>query len=185
MSSLILEPTAQATWHRLVSEAAINAGQTLDESRESYLVFLLMRYLQRPDIVRTVLALSFLRGMQQQGRVRQDKMQDVGDQCLIYAGLFPEQANRRRVKLDYFISLGRSAYSCVAENTTRGCAALYHELADTFVGLADVLSAIRADENCPLTLAEHYAATGSQYAKNQLARYTHATLVVNTSSKAH
>jgi hypothetical protein len=176
MSSLIVEPTAKAAWYRVVIEAKQRASCELDEATESYLVFLLMRYLQRPDLVRSVLALRFLRASQDTGRSRSDAMQDVGDQCLIYAGLFPEQAHRRRVRVTYFIDLGRAAYDAVADGTTRGYARLYSDLAEAFVPLTDVLRALRADEGRPLhdalLAAEHWAETGSPAALHELGRYT-------------
>jgi hypothetical protein len=183
MSSLIVEPTAKAAWYRVVIEAKQRASCELDEATESYLVFLLMRYLQRPDLVRSVLALRFLRASQDTGRSRSDAMQDVGDQCLIYAGLFPEQAHRRRVRVTYFIDLGRAAYDAVADGTTRGYARLYSDLAEAFVPLTDVLRALRGDEARPLhdalLAAEHWAETGSPAALRELGRYTDSLPVTN------
>lgn len=48
--------------------------------------------------------------MQHTGRVRDERLRDVADQCLILAGLFPGLA-RRRVSPTYFIDLGRGALS--------------------------------------------------------------------------
>ena len=89
MNELMIEPTAKASWHRLVKEAEERLSCHLDEEKESYLVFLLMRYLTRADLARTVLALRFLEAIGSQGRLREDRLQNVGDQCLLYAGLFP------------------------------------------------------------------------------------------------
>lgn len=177
MQELIVEPTAKATWHRLIVEAEERAGCELDEGKESYLVFLLMRYLQRPDLVRTVLALRFLEALRAQGRQRIDELQDVADQCLLYAGLFPEQAERRRVRLSYFVDLGRSAYQGLAEHSTRANALLFGGLADAFVGLTDVLRATRDSGDGMLTAlqaAETWSETGSGLAFRELSRYTDA-----------
>lgn len=178
MRELIVEPTAKAVWHRLIVEAEARSGCELDESKESYLVFLLMRYLQRPDLVRTVLAMRFLEALHAQGRKREEELQDVGDQCLIYAGLFPEQAQRRRVRLSYFVDLGRSAYHGLAEQSSRANAVLFGGLADAFVHLMDVLRATRDQEQqallTALQAAEAWSETGSQLAFRELSRYTDA-----------
>ncbi len=187
MSELIIEPTAKAAWHRLVKDAEQRASCELGEASESYLVFLLMRYLQRPEIVRAVLALNFLRATQDQGRSRGEALQEVGDQCLIFAGLFPEQAYRRRVRVSYFIELGRAAYDAAAGEHKRGYARLYAELAETFVHLTDVLRALRGADNHPvhaaLLAAEHWSETGSPAALRELARYTDAIPVAGAPTR--
>jgi hypothetical protein len=94
MPRFILEPSATATWQRAVQEAARETVTELDEDRESYLVFLLMRYLRTADLLRAVLALEFLESFEKPRRHRCDALRRVGDQCLVIAGLFPEQAAR-------------------------------------------------------------------------------------------
>lgn len=178
MQELIVEPTAKAVWHRLIVEAEARSGCELDEGKESYLVFLLMRYLQRPDLVRTVLAMRFLQALRSRGRRRVEELQDVGDQCLIYAGLFPEQAERRRVRLSYFVDLGRSAYHGMAEHSTRANAVLFGGLAEAFVHLMDVLRATRESQQqallSALQAAESWSETGSRLAYRELGRHTDA-----------
>ena len=44
MTRLILEPTSVAQWQALVREAQSECNCNLDETLESYLVFLLMRF---------------------------------------------------------------------------------------------------------------------------------------------
>jgi len=147
MSEFIVEPTQQAFWHRLICDAESRSHCVLDEQGESYLVFLLMRYLKRPDIVRSVLALQFLRAAEASGRQREIDMQDLGDQCLLYAGLFPGQASKRRVRLSYFVDLGQAAYTAVADGAASGASSLYRSLAETFVSLTSVLRAVRTNDS--------------------------------------
>ncbi|HET8701153.1 MAG TPA: hypothetical protein VFL97_05760, partial [Nitrococcus sp.] len=169
--------------------AACRAECELDEQRESYLVFLLMRYLRRPEMVRSVLALKFLRGLLSQGQRRRESLQEVGDQCLIFAGLFPEQAERRRVRLSYFVDLGRSAYSDLADVPHEGSAELFQALAHTFVVLTDVLHALREHGDMPamtaLQAAELSLETDSAFARRMLRRYTDATLVPSSGRRRH
>lgn len=189
MSRLILEPSATAVWHRVVTEAACRAECALDEQRESYLVFLLMRYLRRPELMRSVLALKFLQGLLSRGQVRRDSLQEVGDQCLIFAGLFPEQAERRRVRVSYFVDLGRSAYDNLAGAPHADSAELFHALAHTFVVLMDVLRAVRQhNDNAAMTAlqaAELSLETDSAFARRVLRHYTDATLVAPSGRRRH
>ena len=102
-------------WQALVHEAGQRLGRPLDESRESYLVFVLLRYQADGYLLSRTQALAWLHAQEQVGRARADALREVGDGCLLIAGLFPGVAARRRVSLDYFIDLGRGAYYEVAE----------------------------------------------------------------------
>src|SRR3569833_1614669 len=108
-----------------------------------YLVFLLMRFTEKPEIAASVMALDYLRSMQLSGHLAQDQLREVGDKCLLYSGLFPERAARRRVKVSYFVDLGRSAYQHLSGRLGHDAATLYQRLAYTFVGLMDVLQTMR------------------------------------------
>ncbi|HHJ19930.1 MAG TPA: hypothetical protein ENJ84_08960, partial [Gammaproteobacteria bacterium] len=77
-----------AQWQKLLREAGEHSGVELDEELESYLVFMLMRYLKRPDMAQRVMALEFLEALQQDRRQREESLREVGDQCLLYSGLF-------------------------------------------------------------------------------------------------
>jgi len=149
-----LEPTSTAQWHTLVSEAEAAAHCQLDETLESYLVFTLMRFCQRPELARSVMALEFLEGLQQGGIRQHDTLRDVGDKCLLVSGLFPQTARRRLVSVSYFVDLGRSAYQQLHERAH----AVYGQLAEEFVPMMDVLQALRAlDADAEsLTLLESY-----------------------------
>lgn len=159
--------SAAALWHNLVLEAEERLGTRLGEDVESYLVFMLMRYLRDAGVVRRIVALAFLEGMQKQGRARAEAMQSLGDQCLLFAGFFPEQARRRRVSLDYFVKMGRSAYGQLDAQP------IFTALAQHFVPLMDVLAQIRATNphhRAPslLDLQELWESTGSRYAAKRL-----------------
>lgn len=139
MTELILEPTSTAQWHRLIREASAESTHELDEELESYLVFLLMRYCRDPDMTKRVMALDFLESLNAQGQTRTNGLRDVGDQCLIYAGVFPHMAQRRLVRVSYFVDLGRTAYHELSEFVSAATGTLYRELANAFVTLMEVL----------------------------------------------
>lgn len=143
MANRILSSHSTHEWHTLVSDAQHSAGVNLDEELESYLVFMLMRYTDKPEMAASVLALDYLAGANALGQVRQDRMRDVGDQCLLYSGLFPERAERRRVKVSYYVDLGRSAYHTAADATHQTLGQLFIGLASQFVLIMDTLQAMR------------------------------------------
>ncbi len=183
MQSLLLHPTPTAQWRAIVHEAQAAADRHLDEDLESYLVFLLMRFTDRPEMVNAVLALEFLSGVASLGSLRQERLRDVGDQCLIYSGLFPRQAERRCVNIGYFVGMGRTAYQQLSDVMRHQHSELFGQLAQAFVALMDVLQMIRElGEGRPsldlLRAMESWSATGSRYALHVLQGATDATPVL-------
>ncbi|OBS09383.1 hypothetical protein [Acidihalobacter prosperus] len=178
MSDLILEPTAAALWQRLIREGASDAGQPLDDELEAYLMMLLQRFHRRPELARTIMALEYLKAQTGNGGIRAGQLRDVGDQCLLFAGLFPGIARRRRVGIDYFVDLGRTAYLDLAGALSQGAGQLFHALAAGFVTLMDTLSAMRArpafEALGALDQFELWSRTGSRGAREALARHTRA-----------
>jgi len=177
MPELLIHSSATAEWLSLVHEAEKASDHPLDEEMQSYLVFLLMRFTERPELAASVLAVEYLESMHQLGRAGRDQLRNVGDKCLLYSGLFPQRAERRRVKIGYFVDLGRSAYQLLSERLEQGAAVMYQRLAGTFVPLMDVLQAMRslgsAEVLTPLQALELWQETRSRGALRILRRRTH------------
>ncbi len=177
MRSLVLHPTDVAQWHALVNEAQAACECNLDESLESYLVFLLMRFSGRPEIVRRVMALEFLEA-QLRARRQVDQLRDVGDQCLLFSGFFPQLAEQRMVRISYFVGIGRSAYQQLSSLVDCQSERLYRRLAEAFVCVMDVLQAMRGLSGAmvlePLAAAELWQDTGSRSALRILGETTSA-----------
>jgi len=148
MRRLVIHPTSTAQWHSLVCEAESAAKIYLDEELQSYLVFLLMRFLSKPDIAGKILALDYIESLLSSGQRKQDKLRDVGDVCLIHAGLFPKRAKRKRVSDSYFIELGSGAYHHLSGVMEHQVAELYYRLSQSFVPIRDLL-------NTMYTLGDH------------------------------
>jgi len=130
-------------WQALVHEAGRRRGRPLDEPSESYLVFVLLRYQRDAQLLARTQALDWLRAQEQVGSLRADALRDVGDRCLLVAGLFPGLAARRRVSVDYFIELGRGAYLEAAEASRAAYASLYEQLARGYRELVATLRGLR------------------------------------------
>jgi len=155
-------------WHDVLKEAQNQCSIRLETTIEAYLVWLLSYYTAKPEIIGKVVAISFLQALQHQERQRAASLQSVGDQCLLYTGLFPRAPQRRSLKLNYFVSLGRAAYMGIS-NTSE----LYSELALQFVPLMDVLQSIRPTPDLlPLEAYEQWQELGSKRALAILRSYT-------------
>ncbi len=182
MTKRILSSHSTHEWHTLVNDAQHHTGVQLNEELESYLVFMLMRYTDKPEMAASVLALDYLEGAHALGQVRQDRMRDVGDQCLLYSGLFPERAENRHVKVSYYVDLGRSAYHTAADATHKAVGQLFIGLASQFVIIMDTLQAMRGINNeapqlTPLIAFELWQDTGSQQAKKMLSNISNGLLI--------
>lgn len=189
MNRIVTEPTATAQWHDLVHEAEEIARLTLSETLESYLIFTLMRFTQRPQLLHNIMALEFLNALNERRTRRHDNLRDVGDQCLLFAGLFPHNARRRLVRIGYFVKLGRSAYQQIHDDQQHSAFKLYGQLASDFIAMMDVLLAMRRinpgnNGLAPLEAFELWEETGSQQARAALAQNTSATPIIN-SKKRH
>jgi hypothetical protein len=143
MSRLILEPTPLAQWQALVHEAQTACHRQLDESLESYLVFLLMRFSDRPYCTARIMAEDFLKSQSLRGEQRAGQLREVGDHCLLFSGLFPQLAERRLVPVSYFVTLGRGSYQQLSAVLDRGWSSVYSHLSEAFVVLMDILHAMR------------------------------------------
>lgn len=137
---LILHPTPLAQWHALINDAQLWRHLELGESLESYLVFLLMRYTDQPEFINSIIGIDFLKSLQAHQASQYWQLRDVGDKCLIFAGLFPEYCQHLRVENQYFSSIGRQAYLAIFNRDGND---LYLNLAHHFAHLREILLAIR------------------------------------------
>jgi hypothetical protein len=142
---ILTADSATALWQDLVREGEQRCGATLDESSESWLVFTLMRHLGSTGLAEPAMALVYLDAMQKTGAAsRSHALQDVGERCLLIAGLYPELALRRRVSQAYYIELGQGAFRQLADEARRAAAELFEGIARQFARLVRVLIELRA-----------------------------------------
>ena len=106
----------------------------------------------------------------------------MGDSSLYLSGFFGESALKKAVSVDYYVSMGGSAYDAVARlmrPTAATSSALFSELASNFPELVELLAAMslhgeqsrKLDDAAVLGLVDRYRRTGSrevlQALKNQ------------------
>lgn len=167
--TLLTNENTHLLWQDTLRLAENRCSISLGHELEAYLISLLMRYTSNALLAKRVLAISFLEAQQQQVHHRAVSLQAVGDECLLYAGLFPQAANKRQVKISYYVDLGRSAYISISHNAND----LFETLAMDFVVLMDVLQSIgHSSTLMPLEAYELWHDVGSQRAYQILQSYT-------------
>ncbi len=167
----ILDSSELCQWHTLVKEAEQDYGCQLDEAMQSYLVFTLMRFAKDQQLNSKALALDYLSSHQLSSQLRSEQLRNVGDQCLLVSGLYPQSAEKRQVGASYYVDLGRSAYHHISTVTQQGVAELYQQLAESFILLMDLLQTIRQYSSPamqPLAALELWNLTGSRAAFEQI-----------------
>ena len=182
MESLVLEPTSMAQWHSLVKEARQASSVSLSEELESYLIFLLMRFINHPEIANTLFALDFLQNIKQLKTENQNIIRNIGDKCLLYSGLFPGRAKRQHVEISYYVDLGRRSYFALSVSRQNILSPLFGSLSDHFIGLMDILHSMRNLDTHAylinlLEAEELWHTTKSEYAQKILKKATDGFLV--------
>lgn len=142
---LIIQPTSQAVWYVLVKEAHEQSGYSYPEDLENYLVLTLERFYTQSHFASECIALRLLQSLSQAYTLKSNELREVGDECLMLSGLFPERAKKHHVSLSYYIDAGKLAYQTLADHPTKTPynTALFAELSMHFVGLMDILHMIR------------------------------------------
>ena len=131
------------------------------------------------------LALDYLSAHHLSSRLRSEQLRDIGDQCLLVSGLFPQTAEKRQVDINYYVNIGRSAYHHISTITQQGIAELYQQLAESFILLMDLLQTIRQYSMPalqPISAFEMWDKTGSQAAFKQISENgvpVHTSLIKN------
>ncbi len=167
----ILDSSELSQWHKLVREAEQDYGCQLDEAMQSYLVFTLMRFAKNSQLNAHALALDYLNAHHLSGSLRSEQLRDIGDQCLLVSGLYPQSAEKRQVGVTYYVDLGRSAYHHISTVTQKGIAELYQQLSESFVLLMDLLQTIRQYSMPalqPIAAMDLWQQTGSKAALKQI-----------------
>lgn len=152
-------------WRDLIKGAENRCEVALHDQIEAYLITLLARFTEKPELANSIVATKFLDAMQDHEVLRRELLADVGDQCLLLTGLFPGVAEKRQVKVRYFVNMGQSAYGMISNKTSD----LYGSLSQQFVQLMDILQSINEHKVLlPLEAYELWQELGSQRALKAL-----------------
>jgi hypothetical protein len=192
MNSFVVGSSSLSEWHGLIKEACKTSAIVLPEDLESYLVFLLMRFVDQPEIAKSVLGVEFLESLNKHLQLRQVLLKDVGDKCLLISGLFPARAQKKRVKISYFVKLGQHAYTVLGHLSTKEpSATFYAALSERFVAMMDILQTTRElDDKKPPQLSafeayELWNDTSSDHARKTLELYTNFQPIRDLLKRTH
>jgi len=112
-----------------------------------YIVQMLTGYVVRrdnstPGLDDEPLGLRLARALQAEGAAQREELRSIGDASLFLVGFFADSLHRRLTDIDYYISLGGSAYGRLAQSEDDAFSDVFGEMADKFVPLTDVLAEV-------------------------------------------
>jgi len=147
MNPIMTQPTELALWYAAINEAEQLQSIQLHHGVEGYVVMMLQRYTaEHPELAEPI-AIELLEACQNaHSQIKQAKLQQLGDRCLLLSGLFPESASRRNVSVDYYINAGKTAYATlhdVACHYNSHSESIYADLHQKFVEVTKVLAGLR------------------------------------------
>lgn len=174
---LVASTSLSEFFHDALSSALRNQGLATDASVEAYLVNLLAAYTTlAPTDEPLGVKLAEAQLAAPEERIR--ALRHVADTSLYMSGFFAEALTRRLVDLDYYISLGGSAYGQLARAVARkqsSCGVVYDELGCHFGDYVEVLAEVSQTSalGSPMgvvQLYERWLKTGSEWAERKLRR---------------
>lgn len=133
MRQISITVSETAHWHTLIGQAEHVVHHLLPQGIENYLVRLFMRFAQEETNV-------FQEKHDQEHSVStEEKLQRLGDQCLMLCGFNPEASQECGVAIDEFISMGIESYKKLASLEYGENEMIFEYLAENFVQVSDLL----------------------------------------------
>jgi hypothetical protein len=162
-----------ARWYALISQAEYETRCQLPVDAEHYLVRMLLRFTKEQENRYVQEDRPEMSGGERQKSY--EKLNRLGDQCLLMTGLFPDHQGKYPFPFSHFVETGENAYRELARGRDRQ--GLFTFLGDNFVLLMDVLQQVR--ELCdgyqfldPIQAYDIWQETGSQRALSVLSGMT-------------
>ena len=152
----------------LVDGALANQRMRPGELTAYYVVNLLAGFLQRPaDQDDEPLALRLVRALESSGMRQRASLREIGDVSLFISGFFSDSLRRKLVDVDYYVSIGGSAYTALSRIDADALSPVFGELAEHFGRFVDILSEVSERTSCTsnadlLRLYEKWLKTGSR-----------------------
>jgi hypothetical protein len=108
LKQISITVTETAQWHALIGKAEYKAHFLLPQGIEDYLVRLFLR------VERFDLPVFKATDAQESLICKEEKLQCLGDQCLLLCGFYPEASDQYGIALESFVSMGAEAYRKLA-----------------------------------------------------------------------
>jgi hypothetical protein len=185
MSPFALHTRDTAHWRALVTAAEASVQSCLENELESYLVMVLLRFAAQERAIEEHGVPVEQRSGDAAGR--EQRAGELGDRCLVIAGLMPDRAQELGMSMRQVVEIGRNAYR---EEAQRSRNPLFRRLAEQFVVLMDVLQVMRTLDADVLIvdlfrIYDQWRDTGSQYAFRVLRTASDALPVTYGNSSRH
>ncbi len=180
--SLVLQPGA--FFQEEVRRAIHKQSLKTDQLTEFYLVDLLTRFMltenffavdEKGNMREETLALLLGEALNSLDAVKKrEDLRRLGDISLYTAGFFSDSLARKTVDVDYYIGMGKNAYSSLSQiGLDSHLRKMFYELANSFVRFVDVLAEVSAaafpqDVKNILRTYEIWLRTRSERAEKQL-----------------
>jgi hypothetical protein len=168
MGDLLRRETATEYFKALVDGAMAHQKVVAGELTAFYVVQLLAGFLRQPadDDRAEPLGVRLLRALEDGGARQRAALRQIGDMSLFISGFFSDSLRRRLVDVDYYVSIGGTAYDALSRREDETFSKVFAELSDNFVSFVDVLSEVSERSSCSsnadlLRLYEHWLRTGS------------------------
>lgn len=180
---LVTASNMREYFREAVVTARHKTGVAMSDHAEAYVVHLLCEFARSENVFagtdrgeKPTLAVLLSRAQEAEPGEAVRIYKHMGDSSLYLSGFFQESMERAAVTLDYYVSMGGSAYASVAglmRPLAATSSALFAELSDRFCELVELLTAVsfygetdKADGKEPpsdkkiLELIERYKRTG-------------------------
>ena len=146
----------QEFFHEKVSQALDSLKIKIDDSIEFYVVNLLCEFIaptpseapsgQSLDPMQTPLALMYKTALESPPADQFRIVKKMGDTSLYFAGYFQDYFNRKTFDIDYYISMGQTAYAhastLMREQHEQSMTEMYDTLSGKFSELVDVVAEV-------------------------------------------
>lgn len=126
--------------YEVVLEGECRAGVTLSQEVESYLVHVIARYFDKPNVNKDPIAIKMLSAMNLPKSQKRQKLQEVAEECLLIDG-FGYGRNNWPSK-EYYVSMGQIAYGNIAY-IERPPEIFYENIATEFKTISKVIRKLK------------------------------------------
>jgi hypothetical protein len=174
---IVRRESAVEYFRERVDEAIARQHVVAGELTAFYVVQMLAGFVQRPADDCEPLGIRLIRALESgDGAVtgaQRTTLRQVGDLSLFVSGFFSESLCRKPVDVDYYVSIGGSAYNALSRDDADALSPAFAELAQKFVEFVDVLTDVSERSACStntdlLRLYERWLRTGSPRSGNLL-----------------
>jgi hypothetical protein len=173
--AVVRRESASEYFKELVEGALAHQRIAAGELTSFYVVNLLTGFLQQPaEDDQTPLAFRLAEALDAAGMRQRASLKQIGDFSLFVSGFFADSLSRKLVDVDYYVSIGGTAYTALSRYETDTFSPVFAELADNFVRFVDVLSEVSERASLSsnadlLRLYERWLKTGSRRSGQLLA----------------